>query len=134
MEKCNHDSKRLNDIKTVKLYMESGCGNVTAEEAAGDSLCFPALVKIQLLLPFFICWIPVNIDYMLLLSFPKLKLQVEKLHTTTNVYFLIIDLFAIRINCHLPGEHMWFMSPKDTFLEKMFSESLEKFTDLSSSF
>lgn len=52
MEKCDHDSKRLNDIKTIKLYMESGCGNVTAEEAAGDRLCFPALVKIQLLLPF----------------------------------------------------------------------------------
>lgn len=52
MEKCNHDSNRLHDIKTIKLYIVSGCGNVTAEEAAGDRLCFPGLIKIQLLLPF----------------------------------------------------------------------------------
>lgn len=49
MEKCNHYSKRVHDIKTIKLYIVSGCGNETAQEAAGDRLCLPGLVKIQLL-------------------------------------------------------------------------------------
>lgn len=74
------DSKRLNDIKTVKLCMESG--DITGEEAGGDRLCFPGLVKVQLLLPFFL---PVTTDHMLLLSFTNLNLQVEKLYTIRNI-------------------------------------------------
>ena len=75
------DSKRLNDIKTVKLCMESD--DITGEEAGGDGLCFPDLVKVQLLLP---CFLPVTTNHMLLLSFTKLNLQVEKLHTIRNTY------------------------------------------------
>lgn len=55
------DSKRLNDIKTVKLCMESD--DITGEEAGGDRLCFPGLVKVQLLLPFFFLLPPIICCY-----------------------------------------------------------------------
>lgn len=47
MEECNHDSKGLHDIKTIRLSRVRGCNNVTPENDAGDMLCFPGLVKIQ---------------------------------------------------------------------------------------
>lgn len=105
MEKCNHDSRRLHDIKTLKWYIVSVCGNVTAEAAAGDKLCFPGLLISSYCFHLFIYWIPVNIDYMLLLSFTKLNLKVGKLNTTKNIYFLITGLLTLGINFHLPREH-----------------------------
>ena len=59
---------------------------------------------------------------------------IENTHTHRKLYLFIIDLLAIRINCHLPGKHMWVMSPQDTFLEEVFSKSLEKFTNICSPF
>jgi hypothetical protein len=66
MEKCNHDSKRLHDIKTIKLYIVSGCSNVMAEKGGGDRLCLPGFLKnpvtasiclyIGFLLTLIICW------------------------------------------------------------------------------
>ena len=58
---------------------------------------------------------------------------IENTHTQ-KLYLFIIDWLAIRINCHLPGKHMWVMSPKDMFLEEVFSKSLEKFTNICSPF
>ena len=58
----------------------------------------------------------------------------ENTHTHRKLYLFITDLLATRINCHLPGKHMWFMSPKDAFLEEVFSKSLEKFTNICSPF
>lgn len=96
MEKCNHDSKRLHDIKAIKLFIVPRFSNVTAEEASGGALCFPGLVKIQYCFHLFIFWIPVNLEYMLLLSFLKLNLQVEKLNTAKNIYILVSALLAVR--------------------------------------
>lgn len=133
MEKCNHDFKRLHDIKTIKLYIVSGCGNVTARRLLGTGSVFLISLKSSYCFYLFIDWIPVNIDYMPLLCSTKLNLQVEKLNTIKNIYFLIIGLLVIRIN-HPPGKHIWFMGLKDKFLQKMSSESLEKHTNIWSHF
>lgn len=96
VEKCSHNSKRLHDIKTIKLFIVPRCSSITAEETPGGWLCFPGLVKIQYCFHLFIFWIPVNLEYMLLLSFSKLNLQVEKLNTTKNIYILVTALLAVR--------------------------------------
>lgn len=98
MKKCNHDSKRLHDIKTIKLCIVSGCGNVTARRLLGTGFVFLVSLKPSDGLHLFIYWIPVNIDYMLLLFSTKLNLHVEKLNTAKNTYFLINGFLVIRIN------------------------------------